>query len=227
MALPSLRAAAIGAVFGLTVAGPATVEGAEPPPRVNSGWAFSALLDGRPIGEHRFSVSMGDDASERTVISEAAFTVRWLGVTVYRYRHRAVERWRGDCLLALSSETDDDGRRSSVSAQQQGDTFQVVFPAAEVAQGCVMSFAYWNPALRLQHRLINAQTGRIEAVAIAAAGDGVMGQGGRAAPVQGWRISGAARPIVVWYSARGDWVGLDTTVEGGRQLRYVRLDGTP
>jgi Family of unknown function (DUF6134) len=195
--------------------------------RPQSTWTFRALLDGRPIGEHRFSMAAGQDASERTLVSEAAFTVRVLGVTVYRYRHRAVERWRGDCLAALSSDTDDDGRRSSVSAEQQGETFRVVMPAAQTARGCVMSFAYWSPALRGQHRLINAQTGRIEAVTIAPVEEGVMGLRDRAVPAQGWRISGPARPIVVWYSAQGDWVGLDTTVDGGRQLSYRRHEGAP
>jgi len=206
---------------------PVAVDAADARPKAQSTWTFRALLDSRPIGEHRFSIAAGQDAAEYTLISEAAFAVRMLGVTVYRYRHRAVERWRGDCLVALSSETDDDGQRSSVNAEQQGETFRVVTPAAQTARGCVMSFAYWNPALRGQHRLINAQTGRIEAVTVTPVEDGSVGPGDRAQPARGWRISGPGRPIVVWYSAQGDWVGLDTTVDGGRQLSYRRHEGAP
>ena len=35
-----------------------------------------------------------------------------------------------------------------------------------------------------------------------------------------WRITGPARPVDVWYSAQGEWIGLDSTVAGGRKLSY-------
>lgn len=35
-----------------------------------------------------------------------------------------------------------------------------------------------------------------------------------------WRIEGPAQPIDVWYSAEGEWLGLDSTVDGGRKLPY-------
>jgi hypothetical protein len=185
-------------------------------------WTFQALLDGKPIGQHQFKLTPTGtaDAGERALVSEASYTVRFLGITVYRYTHRAVERWRGDCLAALSADTDDRGERTSVRAAQRGGVFEVTSPMPHSTPGCLMSFAYWNPALRSQQRLINAQTGRIEAVTVASIGVGVVDVSGRATPAQGWRISGLAHPIDVWYSAQGDWIALDTTVEGGRKLSY-------
>lgn len=185
-------------------------------------WAFRVLLDGRPIGEHRFALSAAASAAERTLSSEAEFTVRWLGLVVYRYRHRAVERWRGDCLAALSADTDDGGQRSSVAAVQEDAEFRVVSPATQLASGCVMSFAYWNPAIRGQGRLLNAQTGRIEAVTITPLQSRPSEPGLRDLAVQGLRITGLQQPITVWYTQEWDWVGLDTVVEGGRQLSYRR-----
>jgi hypothetical protein len=185
-------------------------------------WTFKALLDGKPIGQHQFTLSAAStpDAGERSLVSEASYAVRFLGITVYRYTHRAVERWRGDCLAALSADTDDRGERTSVRAAQRGGAFEVTAPAAHSTTGCVMSIAYWNPALRSQQRLINAQTGRIEAVTVASIGVSVVDVDGRATPAQGWRISGLPQPIDVWYSAQGEWIALDTTVEGGRKLSY-------
>jgi hypothetical protein len=193
-----------------------------PPDGVAAGWTFRVLLDGQAVGQHRFSASGVDAAGERTLLSEASFDVRWLGIAVYRYRHRAVGRWRGDCLAALSADTDDNGTRTQVSAQARGERFEVSAPAPQDAPGCVMSFAYWNPALRQQQRLLNAQTGRIEPVRIAPLGEASIEVGARSISASGWRISGLAQPIDVWYSPRGEWVGLDTRVEGGRMLRYRR-----
>jgi len=128
-------------------------------------WNFSVFLDDKPIGEHRFSVAGPDNA--RKVVSEASFSVKLLGLTVYRYRHRAVENWRGDCLSELTATTDDDGKPSRVRAEAEGDSLAVVTDAGTQAlKGCVMSFAYWNPAIQRQARLLNAQTGRSESVQI-------------------------------------------------------------
>jgi len=43
-------------------------------------WSFRVLLDGKPIGQHQFRAT--DGAGERTLVSEAAFSVRLLGVTL-------------------------------------------------------------------------------------------------------------------------------------------------
>lgn len=186
-----------------------------------SEWNFSVFLDDKPIGEHRFSVT--GPAEARKVLSEAGFAVKLLGLTVYRYRHRAVEQWRGDCLRTLDASTDDDGETSRVRAEPAGEGLAVMVDPGASAQtlpGCVMSFAYWNPAIRRQARLLNAQTGRHESVQVRSMGSGMLDVRGRPVTAARWRIEGAAQPIDVWYSAAGDWLGLDSTVEGGRKLSY-------
>ena len=220
MSLPGRRTPLIAALC----AWPLALAASDAPPEgaAEPGWIFRVLLDGEPIGTHSFSANGVDARGERTLVSDAAFVVRWFGVTVYRYRHRAVERWRGDCLAALSADTHDNGTHTRVSAQAQGQRFDVTAPAPQSARGCVMSFAYWHPALRTQQRLLNAQTGRIEPVTITPIGNAAIEVGERRVAASGWRIEGPAQPIDVWYSAQGDWIGLDTRVDGGRTLRYRR-----
>jgi len=149
--------AAICAICALPLPALALDSGADAPNAGGASWSFRVLLDGKPIGQHQFRAT--DGAGERTLVSEAAFSVRLLGVTLYQYQHRAVERWRGDCLLALSADTDDNGERTRVSARALGEQFEVTAPIPQTERGCVMSFAYWNPALRAQQRLLNSQTG--------------------------------------------------------------------
>ena len=180
---------------------------------------FSVFLDDKPIGEHRFSIGGTEDA--RSVVSEASFAVKLLGLTVYRYRHRAVEKWRGDCLSELTATTDDDGKASRVRTEAEADGLAVVTDAGRQAlKGCVMSFAYWNPAIQRQPRLLNAQTGRSESVQVSRAGGGTVEVRGRQVAATRWRIDGPAQPIDVWYSEQGEWVGLDSMVDGGRKLIY-------
>jgi hypothetical protein len=169
-------------------------------------WNFRALLDDKPIGTHSFKLdTRGDD---RTLRSTASFAVKLLGLTVYHYRHTATEQWRGDCLNEIDAATDDDGKPSKVHL------------AADALKPCTMSFAYWNPLIQSQTRLLNAQTGRLEAVQVNRVGTGTLDVRGTPTPATRWRISGPANPIDVWYSAQGDWIGLDSMVAGGRRLSY-------
>ena len=209
------RSAALALLIGaLTASGAAQ---AETP--VSGDWNFRALLNGKPIGQHRFSVTAQGD--ERRVVSEASFAVKILGITAYRYRHKATEQWRGDCLATLSATTDDDGTASSVRTEAQGEGLSVTSGATtQSLQGCVMSFAYWNPAIQTQARLLNAQTGKIETVQVSRVGSGSVEVRGQPVAATQFRITGPAAPIDVWYSAQGEWIGLDSIVAGGRKLSY-------
>ncbi|MGE5090116.1 MAG: DUF6134 family protein [Candidatus Levyibacteriota bacterium] len=219
---PSIRrrfAARVAGAFVLALAGGGAASAATPPQE----WSFTVRLDGTPIGTHRFELDRAGDG-ELSLSSEARFDVRLLGVPLYRYRHRASERWAGGCLASIEARTDDNGRLTEVEGRELEGRFDLTVrqddrlssPQATPAR-CMMSFAYWNPALADQKRLLDPGSGRVEPVVITAT---------EAAPadlqpqaVRGLRIGGLAYPIDVWYV--GDrWVGLDTIVSGGRRLSY-------
>lgn len=183
-------------------------------------WRFRVLLDQEVIGEHRFTVMTSGES--RTVESRADFSVRVLGIPVYRYHHFASEIWRGNCLRQLSAETNDDGAVTQVSALlQENDSMKVMVGAdVRTVPGCIMSFAYWNPELRQQKRLLNAQTGKEESVQLRRLADQPIEVRGRTLTAARWRITGTAAPVDIWYSTDGEWLGLDSTVAGTRKLSY-------
>ncbi|GAP38847.1 DUF6134 family protein [Piscinibacter sakaiensis] len=198
------------------VAQPAAAQTADAATGPASGtWAFEVLLDGQPIGSHRFELRR--EGEERVLDSRAEFTVRILGIPAYRYHHHAVERWRGDCLASLEAQTDDDGKRSTVKARRDGGVLAVSGPRGETRlEGCVMSFAYWHPAMQRQTRLLNAQTGVHEPVRIEPVGTDAQGRH--------LRLSGPEQPVDLWYDAQGDWQALASKVSGGkRSLSYRRV----
>lgn len=183
-------------------------------------WDFEVRLDGKPIGTHRYTVD--GSADERTVTSVARFDVRLLGLSVYRYALDANERWSGDCLRGLDAATDDGGERRRVQAQAAGDALKITGGEAPAeASGCVMSYAYWNPAaLARQTRLLNPQTGVLDPVTIEPAGSGRVDVGGRTVEAKRLRIVAPAGPLEIWTAPDGRWIGLDAKVSGGRMLSY-------
>jgi hypothetical protein len=84
-----------------------------------------------------------------------------------------------------------------------------------------MSFAYWNPEILRQTRLLNSQTGQYEAVTIAAMGEEKITVRGAAVQAKRYRITGPKNPIDLWYSADNSWLALQSTLDGGRRLRYL------
>ncbi|GKS83180.1 DUF6134 family protein [Acidovorax sp. SUPP1855] len=180
-------------------------------------WNFQVALDGTPIGEHRFRLS-APAAQERVLTSEARFAVKLLGLVVYRYRHDARELWRDGCLEAITAETQDDGKVNKVDLRfpAPGSTT----PPAEGMPACTLSFAYWNPAIRSSTQLLNAQTGKIDAVQVVRQGEGTLDVRGETVAAVRWRITGLPHPIDLWYAADGAWIGLDSTVGSGRRLSY-------
>ena len=210
---------AIATALALALAGAGNAAAATPPAE----WRFTVRLDGKPIGTHSYVLTGARDG-RLALNSEAQFDVTLLGVPLYRYRHRASERWADGCLASIEARTEDNGRLTELRGQAQDGRFDLAVsndagaaPQPTVSAGCLMSFAYWNPALAGQQRLLDPGSGRIESVAIVttAAVPADLEQ----QPVRGLRISGLAQPIEVWYVGNR-WVGLDTIVSGGRRLSY-------
>ena len=191
-----MRAAA---VLALALASPLAAEAS-----IQS-WRFRVLLDGREIGRHTFTREEVADGAR--VLSEARFDVRFLFFSAYRYDHRAEERWRGDCLVSLEARTDDNGARKDVSVR----------PAE-----CTRSFSYWDPAIVRAERLLNAQTGETVPVRTAALGNESISVRGKDTAASRHRLTGPGLSIDLWYAGR-DWVALESSVEGGRRLRYELL----
>lgn len=186
-------------------------------------WDFEVRLDGKPIGSHRFTLRQ--QGEEQVLSTRADFEVRFLGLVVYRYQHEATERWRGDCLHRMEASTQDDGKPSRVVARAEAEGLRVEVqgkPPAPSISGCVMSFAYWHPALRARapSQLLNSQNGRLETVQLTRLPDAGVEVRGATQSAQRWRLSGVDSPIELSYSPSGDWLALDSQVRGGRMLQY-------
>lgn len=188
-------------------------------------WNFDIRLDGKPIGSHRFEVSGPADA--RTVTSDATMAVKMLGITVFRYRHQAQERWKGDCVDAVQSTTDDDGKAEKVDWRRDGNGSGSVDSASKGE--CVMSYAYWHPALVQQTRLLNPQTGKMDEVKVERLPDATIQVSGREVMAARWQLvtkppKGDPQRLTLWLD-RSDqrWLGLDARVRGDRLLTYRLL----
>lgn len=181
---------------------------------------FSVLLDGSPIGYHRFELLPHEIGLE--VRSEASFDVRFLFINAFRYRHNNREFWDGECLRVIESSTRQNDKEFAVSGEPVADGLRVEANGKEDRlHGCVMSFAYWNPRFLEQSRLLHPQTGEYLPVDVQALGREEVTVRGEPVIATAYQLRAPDVDITVWYSEDDEWLGLESIAKGGRVLRYV------
>jgi hypothetical protein len=184
-------------------------------------WRFEVFLDDKPVGFHDFRLS--DAGPARELHSEARLRVKFFGLTVYDYVHRSEELWHDDCLLRVDARTDDNGEDFFVRGSVSDGRLRVVnATGAAGLSGCVMSFAYWNPAILQQQRLLNTQTGEYVDVSVQRLGESSPPQSDDP-PAAHYRIRSADAAIDLWYSAELDWLALSSITPDGYRLHYRRV----
>ncbi len=207
-----LRAILMACLFALPTLGEASAEE----------WRFRVFLDDKKVGYHEFRLQRMED--ELRLSSKASFEYRLMFVKLYEYLHKATETWRGDCLTGIESSTDANGKPYRVQGSLVDDRFVVegTKGRAEVP-GCLMSFAYWNPELLQQERLLNAQNGEVLEVQVSEPEAVQLEVRGDTLPAYRYRLEAGELNIDLWYSENREWLALETEARGGRVLRYELL----
>ena len=180
---------------------------------------FKVFLEDDEIGKQRFVVS---SEGERTQVEiEARFEVKFWVITVYTYEHNNLEVWEGECLREIRSKTNDNGESNFVRGTYENGRFQLTSHAGEQSvEGCLNTFAYWNPDLLQSDRLLNSQTGEIQPVEIRQVGQETITVRGTPTLTDHLRITSSKFTIDLWYTLDREWVALQSTTSNGKKLRY-------
>jgi Family of unknown function (DUF6134) len=182
-------------------------------------WRFNVLLDNKPIGYHSFRLTF--ENGDQILQSQADLALKVLGFSAYRYQHAATERWEKGCLTNIESHTRDNGKASTLKGMKKAAEFVLDSPKGETAlPGCVMSFAYWNPAILKQTRLLNAESGDYLAVRVQSLGSETLALTGNRVMAKRYRLSTSKYVIDLWYSTGNQWLALETRTASGGHLRY-------
>ena len=182
-------------------------------------WNFKVYLDDKPVGFHNFTVD--GEPNERKLKSEARFDVDFYIFNAYSYQHQSNERWNSDCLSEINSSTNDNGEKFLVQGKTVQGSFDLAIPKGQFdLPSCVMTFAYWNPKMLTQKRLLNPQNGEYVNVDIKPIGQETVKVKGESLPALHYRMKTDKFLIDLWYSPDQRWLALDSTLENGRVIHY-------
>lgn len=194
----------------------------------NADWEFEVSLDDKKIGYHTFSLEEED--GKRILETEAAFDVKLLFITAFRYRHSNVEVWDDGCLESIDARTDSNGKLLEVKGIRRAERLAIMGTNGDVElEECVRTFAYWNPELLEAERLLNSQTGEYESVLIREDGTDVVDVDGSPVDAVRYTLSTKGGDIRLWYTREGLWLALEAPAKGGRTIRYrpLRIPDAP
>ena len=182
-------------------------------------WNFKVFLDDSEIGFHNFALTEEGDFRHLTTVAD--FQVKFLFFTAFSYEHVNEEKWAGDCLESIESKTVTNGKELSVSGQRAEDGFAVEATAgSNEVSGCIKTFAYWNPDILKEPFLMNSQTGELLSVSVEPVSEETLLVRGKETPATRYRLVAKNMELDVWYSQDQRWLALESTVKGGRKLRY-------
>lgn len=188
----------------------------------NQLWRFQVLLNDQPIGEHQFLLERVGDY--RLLVSQADMAVEFLIFTAYRYQHTSHEVWQGDCLRRIESHTDDNGQHFSV--QSESTDTGLLIKSDQVRQplaDCPMTFAYWNPRMLEQDRLLNVQDGKYPAVSFNELDERTIEWNGENIRVRTIELSADEVSMRLFYDQHDRWLGLESPRDG-RVIRYRPIE---
>ena len=183
-------------------------------------WNFDAVLNDKVIGQHTFIYE-----NEKT-ISNANFKFEYLFMD-FIYQHKSTETWQEGCLKTISSKTDDDGDLYEVSGHIGTDRFLVTTNnKTSELPSCVMTFAYGNPKILEQKKLMNSQSGEYLAVDIQFIREENHIVKGEDILTDLWRIEANIDDgdllIHLWYDKNMNWVSLKSQTPIGDMLYKLK-----
>lgn len=185
-------------------------------------WTFDVYLDKTKMGEHTFNLNEANQ-----LISIAKFKVKILFVNAYQYDHKAVENWQGDCLNGLVSHTVENKVISDVKGKLIDGSFVVDDgKTKQNLPACTMTFAYWNPKILEQTKLLNPQNAEWLDIKTTKIGVETLEVKGKKIEAAHYKLDGSLEgknklKIDLWYETVSNvWVALKSITPEGYTVNY-------
>lgn len=200
---------------------PSSVAGARPEiEREPNSLRFDLMLDEEKIGTHQITmkpVGSPDVWRHETIVSASVSLGIFGDIT---FEHHSIEDWRDGRLQKLSSETDDNGEKFSVTGRMDGGEFVTDGPDGRFrASGQLMTTNdVWTEHFCRQQEVIDAATGGVIGIVADPAGNGTgrdaLKKGVRPYDVVSAKITGQ-----LLYDKSGIWTG-GTLQKNGQEIEY-------
>lgn len=120
---------------------------------------YTITRGGSTVGQQM--VEVRHDGHGFIVRTEVEIEVGFLSITLYRFKHDAVETWSNGRLTAFISRSDDDGKDRAVQLKADGDRLKGVYNGKPVDfSGDIIPASLWHPGTVTATVLLDPIRGR-------------------------------------------------------------------
>jgi uncharacterized protein DUF6134 len=184
---------------------------------------FDAYHKGRKIGTHHVSVE--PEGSGFKVVTKIDISVSMAFITLFEFRHDAVERWENGEVVFIESRTNDDGEEIRVNGVATPEGLRVVGPSGPTIApaGILTSNSLWNPAFADQTLAVDVQHGGVIGISIEPLGQERVKTGRNDRQATKYKLVTPYMGGLLWYDDAGLWVKA-VYEKNGEKVEY-RLAG--
>jgi len=180
---------------------------------------FDVMRNGETIGEHIVTFLPTEEGL--SVHSRLRIDIKFLGLTVYKYRYVSRSIWGGGRLLYLNASVDDDGKRHNVNVKHLNGRLHITGPAGpKFASPNAFPTNHWNVSVLRSDHVINTITGKLNRVNIERVGDTTVTTNAGPRDATHYRYTGDL-VADVWYDLMGRWVKLRFGAKDGSVVEYM------
>ena len=189
----------------LLLAVPISISSSEPAPVVPKDLWFDIVRKGDIVGHHLITFRIkGEDLH---VHSEVNFRVQILFFTAFQYTQKRDEVWRDGKLIALASQTNDDGTAYDIKGKAEANGMRITSEGRSwLLPPDSVPASYWNYSMvTTKSPLVDAQDGRLTKARPVRIGKEKVTVGGKQIDAIHYRLV-TKTPRDIWYDASGRWV---------------------
>lgn len=188
----------------------------------NNALAFRMMRHGDDIGRHTVTFERIGQALTVRIAVDAAITL--LSIPIVRYRHHAVEFWRGDLLIGITAQTDKNGEPEWMRAERTAEGLVVSGSGTDryIAPPQARGISYWNRHM-LDGPMISMTDGMLLHPKVTDRGmESIPLANGVMVAADHYNLSSRFRSDV-WYDQSDTWASLAFSIADGSVVHYERL----
>ena len=170
------------------------------------------------MGRHVIDFNRQGDSTKVNITTHVA--VKLAFITVYRFDHSGFESWKGNHLLALKSNTYDDGTSHQLAVSAAGDHLNIAADGMQsAASAAILPASLWQASTVRQSSLLNTLDGTVMRVAVQDEGEDRLTASGREVPAHHYKISGGLDRDL-WFDQSNTLVRMQFAGKDGSDIVY-------
>jgi hypothetical protein len=179
---------------------------------------FAIMRNGDQIGTHTVEINRGPKETSVNMSTELAVKVMF--ITAYHMQFTTSEKWVGGKLVALNSESDDNGTKHKVSAALKGNGLEVDADGkTSTVDKNIMPATLWNHEVVKRSQVLDPKDGGVVPITVTDQGVEELTIDARTVKARHYVLKGKF-PQDVWYDEKGRLVQSSLVAPDGSVILY-------